>query len=360
MAACGASRGLAAPHRRSRLAAGVRCRPCPRAHSLPTAHLPARSRRVRGHRPAAALPARGARGRRDRRRAAAARARPGDHVRHAAPSRRRSRTRAPPTSRWCRSSAGQGDVPRPRPGGGVPDLRPRRRRRRRASELVWRLEAAIIDALEAHGLDAGRAPGYPGVWVDAARRRAPRKIASVGLRLTRGVTFHGIARQRRLRPRRRSAGSRRAASPTRDDEPRPRARVEDDAAERLASARAQRRAAPRRAGSPSASDRSPPTVGVDDLRARRRAIHRRPIRSCRCPASRAGVAPRADSTWQRVPSMTDERRHRARARAGSRGRARRPHPRAHGARPGDPGAAAAMHAQRSPSVRARATGRRCA
>jgi lipoyl(octanoyl) transferase len=59
-------------------------------------------------------------------------------------------------------------------------------------ELVWRLEEAIILALDAHGLDAERRTGYPGVWIDADARR-PRKVASVGLRLTRGVTFHGIA-----------------------------------------------------------------------------------------------------------------------------------------------------------------------
>ncbi|MCW2923727.1 MAG: lipB [Thermoleophilia bacterium] len=59
-------------------------------------------------------------------------------------------------------------------------------------ELVWRLEAAIIGALAEHGLESDRRVGYPGVWVDLAGPR-PRKVASVGLRLTRGVTFHGIA-----------------------------------------------------------------------------------------------------------------------------------------------------------------------
>jgi lipoyl(octanoyl) transferase len=59
-------------------------------------------------------------------------------------------------------------------------------------ELVWRLEEAIIETLAGHGLDTERRSGYPGVWVDPDTRR-PRKVASVGLRLTRGVTFHGIA-----------------------------------------------------------------------------------------------------------------------------------------------------------------------
>ncbi|MEO6866425.1 MAG: lipoyl(octanoyl) transferase LipB, partial [Gaiellales bacterium] len=59
-------------------------------------------------------------------------------------------------------------------------------------QLVWRLEESIIDALRAHGLEATRREGLPGVWVDPAGA-SPRKIASVGLRLSRGVTFHGIA-----------------------------------------------------------------------------------------------------------------------------------------------------------------------
>lgn len=58
-------------------------------------------------------------------------------------------------------------------------------------QLVWRLEEAIVESLRAHGLETGRRAGYPGVWVEPDTE--PRKIASVGLRLTRGVTFHGIA-----------------------------------------------------------------------------------------------------------------------------------------------------------------------
>lgn len=58
--------------------------------------------------------------------------------------------------------------------------------------LVERLEAAIIETLASHGSDASRRRGLPGVWVDPREER-PRKIASLGLRLTKGVTFHGIA-----------------------------------------------------------------------------------------------------------------------------------------------------------------------
>lgn len=59
-------------------------------------------------------------------------------------------------------------------------------------ELVARLETAIIETLDAHGVDAERRAGLPGVWVDADGDR-PRKVASLGLRLTKGITFHGVA-----------------------------------------------------------------------------------------------------------------------------------------------------------------------
>ncbi|MBC7462032.1 MAG: lipoyl(octanoyl) transferase LipB [Thermoleophilia bacterium] len=59
-------------------------------------------------------------------------------------------------------------------------------------ELVRRIEQAVIDALDAHGITSARRPDYPGVWVDLETAR-PRKIASLGLRLSGGVTFHGVA-----------------------------------------------------------------------------------------------------------------------------------------------------------------------
>jgi lipoate-protein ligase B len=52
---------------------------------------------------------------------------------------------------------------------------------------VRSLEAVLIDALASFGIDATRTPGRPGVWVDGA------KIASIGVRVSRGVTSHGFA-----------------------------------------------------------------------------------------------------------------------------------------------------------------------
>jgi lipoic acid synthetase len=60
-------------------------------------------------------------------------------------------------------------------------------------EYVCSVEQLVIDALIELGLgDVGRLDGYPGVWV-APESDDPRKIAAIGVRLTRGRTMHGFA-----------------------------------------------------------------------------------------------------------------------------------------------------------------------
>ena len=57
-------------------------------------------------------------------------------------------------------------------------------------DLHWylrSLEEALIRALRAYGVEGERVPGYTGVWVEN------RKIASIGVHVTRWVTFHGFA-----------------------------------------------------------------------------------------------------------------------------------------------------------------------
>ena len=58
---------------------------------------------------------------------------------------------------------------------------------------VHRIEQLLIDTLADLGLTgAGRLDGYPGVWVDPAGAN-PRKIAAIGVRVSRGRSMHGFA-----------------------------------------------------------------------------------------------------------------------------------------------------------------------
>jgi lipoyl(octanoyl) transferase len=58
--------------------------------------------------------------------------------------------------------------------------------------LVRALEGALIDTCRALGVEADRREGQPGCWVDP-HGPAPRKIGALGLRVERGVSYHGIA-----------------------------------------------------------------------------------------------------------------------------------------------------------------------
>lgn len=58
--------------------------------------------------------------------------------------------------------------------------------------FVRALEAAMIEACAGYGVGADRLEGHPGCWCDPAGP-APRKIGALGVRVERGVTYHGIA-----------------------------------------------------------------------------------------------------------------------------------------------------------------------
>lgn len=58
--------------------------------------------------------------------------------------------------------------------------------------FVEALEGAMADTCAALGVTAGRRPGHPGCWVDAGGP-LPRKVGAIGIRVARGVSFHGIA-----------------------------------------------------------------------------------------------------------------------------------------------------------------------
>ena len=62
-----------------------------------------------------------------------------------------------------------------------------------ATDHVCGVEGLIIDALGELGVaNAGRLPGYAGVWLDPGTERE-RKICAIGVRLRRGRTMHGFA-----------------------------------------------------------------------------------------------------------------------------------------------------------------------
>jgi lipoyl(octanoyl) transferase len=58
--------------------------------------------------------------------------------------------------------------------------------------LVRALEAAMIETCAAFGVAADRRDGHPGCWVEPAGEE-PRKIGALGIRIERGVSYHGIA-----------------------------------------------------------------------------------------------------------------------------------------------------------------------
>lgn len=58
--------------------------------------------------------------------------------------------------------------------------------------FVRALEAALVATCAGRGVPAGRRDGHPGCWCDPDGSR-PRKIGALGLRVERGVSYHGIA-----------------------------------------------------------------------------------------------------------------------------------------------------------------------
>jgi lipoyl(octanoyl) transferase len=62
-----------------------------------------------------------------------------------------------------------------------------RRLRLNVRDLVSRLEQSVIDLAHAHGIEALGRRDAPGVYVRG------RKLASVGMRIRRGCSYHGLA-----------------------------------------------------------------------------------------------------------------------------------------------------------------------
>lgn len=62
-------------------------------------------------------------------------------------------------------------------------------------DWVCLLESALVDALADLGIRAERRPGTAGLWTaeDTPRGQGGAKIASLGLRVSRGVSYHGVS-----------------------------------------------------------------------------------------------------------------------------------------------------------------------
>ena len=60
-------------------------------------------------------------------------------------------------------------------------------------DFVRRMEEAMIATCAAYGVETARVPGRSGVWLRATTERPERKIGAIGIRVSRGVTMHGIA-----------------------------------------------------------------------------------------------------------------------------------------------------------------------
>jgi lipoyl(octanoyl) transferase len=58
--------------------------------------------------------------------------------------------------------------------------------------FVRALELTMGDVAARYDIEAAPRPGYPGVWIEQDGPR-PRKLGALGLRVERGISYHGIA-----------------------------------------------------------------------------------------------------------------------------------------------------------------------
>jgi lipoyl(octanoyl) transferase len=60
-------------------------------------------------------------------------------------------------------------------------------------DYVRRVEEALIRVCRDLGLETARVPGRSGVWRPGDATGSERKVAALGIRVSRGVTMHGFA-----------------------------------------------------------------------------------------------------------------------------------------------------------------------
>jgi lipoyl(octanoyl) transferase len=62
-----------------------------------------------------------------------------------------------------------------------------------AVEFVRRIEETLIRTCAEYGISSGRVPGLTGVWTESSGAEPEKKIAAIGVHISRGVTSHGFA-----------------------------------------------------------------------------------------------------------------------------------------------------------------------
>lgn len=60
-------------------------------------------------------------------------------------------------------------------------------------KFIWQLEEWVIETLSSFELKGERRCGRTGVWIDLPILSSERKIAAIGVRIRRWITFHGLA-----------------------------------------------------------------------------------------------------------------------------------------------------------------------
>jgi lipoyl(octanoyl) transferase len=60
-------------------------------------------------------------------------------------------------------------------------------------KFINQVEEWVILTLQNLGVESQRRAGYPGVWISRSENMPPAKIAAVGVRLNRWVSWHGVA-----------------------------------------------------------------------------------------------------------------------------------------------------------------------
>jgi len=58
---------------------------------------------------------------------------------------------------------------------------------------IQAIEEVIIRTLRHYGIEGKRLEGAPGIWLYGDGRPVPEKICAIGVRISRGVTMHGLA-----------------------------------------------------------------------------------------------------------------------------------------------------------------------